>query len=371
MNHKNRDKDIIKASIISVVVNILLAISKMIVGIFSNSIAIILDAVNSFSDVLASVVTIISVKLSSKMPNRKHPYGYGRIEYISTTIISFLVIYAGIESLIESIKKLIHTEPATYSGITLFVVFLGVIAKIILSRYVIKVGEKTKSSSLIASGHEAGHDAILSASTLVAAIIFIFTGLSLEAMLGIVISAFIIQSGFDMLLETLTHIIGKRTDSLLSKQIKKSISENKFVHGAYDLELHNYGPNKLVGSVHIEIDDTLTANEIDELSRTIQKDIHEKHNVGLSTVGIYSVNTKDEFVLNLRGEILNIIMSHNHVVQMHGFYVDKKEKSINFDIVIDFTSEDAQKTYGEILKELNEKYPEYEFYIKIDAYITD
>lgn len=371
MKQRNRDKEIIKASVISIIVNILLCISKMIVGLFSNSIAIILDGINSFSDVLASIVTIISIKLSSKMPNRKHPYGYGRIEYISTTIISFLVIYAGIESIIEATKKLIHSESATYSHITLLVVFVGIIAKIILSRYVINIGEKTKSGSLVASGHEAGHDAILSATTLIAAIIFIFTGIRLEAILGIIISIFIIKSGFEMLFETLTHIIGIRTDSKLSKKIKKSVAKMELVHGAYDLELHSYGPNKLVGSIHIEIDDTLTANEIDELSRTIQTNIYEKYCVGLTTVGIYSINTKDEFVIDLRCKISKIVMSHEHVIQMHGFYVDEKEKFISFDIVIDFTSKDAQKTHDEILSELNNKFPQYKFSTRVDAYITD
>lgn len=371
MNQKDRDKIVINASFVSIIINILLAIAKMSVGILSSSIAIILDGINSLSDVLASVVTIISIKLSSKKPNKKHPYGYGRIEYISTTIIAFIVIYAGIESLIECIRKLISGEVANYSYVTLFVVFIGIIAKILLSRYTINIGEKTKSGSLIASGHEAGHDAILSASTLITAIIFIYTGVSLESILGIIISAFIIGSGIEMLRETLTHIIGQRTDSKLSKQIKKSISENELVQGAYDLELHNYGPNKLVGSVHIEILDTLTASEIDELSRNIQKNIYSKFNVGLSTVGIYCVNTKDKFILDLRSKISKIVMSHEHVIQMHGFYVDKIENSMSFDIVIDFTSKDAEKIYDEVLVELNNKYPDYSFHVNIDFYITD
>lgn len=371
MTKKIRDNKIIRASIISIIVNVLLTLSKVAIGFFSNSIAIMLDAVSSLSDVLASLVIIISVKLSGKAPNKKHPYGYGRIEYLSTSIISFIIIYVGIESLIESIKKLIHMEEPSYSLFSLLVIFIGVIAKFIVGKHIVHTGVEVNSDSLIAVGHESGHHAILSASTLITAIIFIFTDINLEAILGIIISAFIIESGIHMLLQTITHIIGRRIDTTLSTKIKKSISKMDLVHGAYDLELHNYGPNKLIGSIHIEVDDTLTANIIDKLSRNIQKDIYDKYSVDLSTIGIYSVNTKNDYILNLKKQISKIVMSHDHIMQMHGFYFDENEKSISFDIVVNFTSNDSKKLYNDLLKDLKEKYNDYEFYIHIDVYITD
>lgn len=174
---ENRDKVIIRTSIIGILTNILLAVFKAVIGILSNSIAVTLDAVNNLSDALSSIITVIGTKLAGKLPDRKHPLGYGRIEYISAMIVSGIVLYAGITSEVESVKKIIHPEKPDYSIISLVIIAVAIIVKIILGRYVKVKGEQVNSGSLVASGSDAMFDAILSGSVLVSAIIYMLSGI--------------------------------------------------------------------------------------------------------------------------------------------------------------------------------------------------
>ncbi len=174
----DRNKTIVRTSIIAIVMNIVLVAAKMVVGTISGSIAIILDAVNNLGDAMSSIITIFGAKMASRKPDKNHPYGYGRIEYISAVIVSAIVLTAGVTSAKESFLKIIHPEPADYTIITLRVLVMGIIAKMVCGRYVKSVGEKIEAGSLIASGEDALGDAVLSASTLVAALIFIFFHIS-------------------------------------------------------------------------------------------------------------------------------------------------------------------------------------------------
>ena len=367
---ENRSKTIVKTSIIGIVANVLLATFKAAVGFLSNSIAIVLDAVNNLSDALSSVITIVGTKLAGRSPDKKHPLGHGRVEYLTAMVIAVLVIYAGITSLIESIKQIINPETPEYKTVTLIIVAASVIVKILLGRYVKSVGEKVNSDSLIASGTDATMDAIISASTLVAALIFIWKGLSLEAYLGAIIALVIIKAGIDIFRETISQIIGERVDSDLAKDIKKSICEFEDVSGAYELVLHSYGPDRLMGSVHIEIPDYYTADKIDTLTRRIQKKIFDEHGVVITAVSIYSINTKDDAAHEIKNEVMNIVMEHEGLIQVHGFYLDMKEKTMTFDMIIDFNA-DREGVYNHILEEIKEKYPEYSVHIQLDSDISD
>jgi cation diffusion facilitator family transporter len=363
---ENRDRIIIKTSILGIAANIFLSAIKAIFGLMANSIAIILDAVNNLSDALSSVITIVGTKLASKKPDKKHPLGYGRIEYLSAMTVAAIVLYAGITSLVESIKKIIRPETADYSTVTLIIIVAAVIVKLILGRYVTSVGKKVNSGSLIASGKDASFDAILSASVLLSAIIYLMWNVSLEAYVGVVISVIIIKSGLEMLTETLDEIIGKRVDRGLVKELKRTICEEEEVSGAYDLILHSYGPDRYVGSVHIEIPDTLTAEEIDSLERRIAQNVLKKHGVLLGGIGIYSVNSKDDKIKKMRSDITHLIVQHEGILQIHGFYVDLEKKAISFDVVLDYGVDDRQKLFAQIRNEVESAYPEYTLNMALD-----
>ena len=367
----NREKTVINTSIISIVSNIILAGFKAFVGLLSHSIAIISDAVNNLSDALSSIITIVGTKLAGKAPDKKHPYGYGRIEYMTSLIVSAIVLYAGITAFVESVKKIIHPEVADYSTVTLIILVAGIIVKFILGLYVKKKGKEVNSDSLVASGSDAFNDAILSISVLASAIIYMLFKVSLEAYVGVLLSLFIIKAGIELIKESVDNMLGMRVESDLAKAIKKDIVKDKNIEGAYDLVLHDYGPDKYIGSVHIEVADTLTVSEIDKISRNITKTIQDKYGVILHTIGVYSINTKDKEVMEAKKEITKIVFAHKGILQMHGFYLNKEEKAISFDIIIDFKVNNREEVYKEIYEEVQEKYKGYEIDITLDIDVSD
>ncbi len=366
----DREQIIVRTSIIGIITNILLAAFKAAVGLAANSIAVVLDAVNNLSDALSSVITILGAKLAGKEANKEHPLGHGRVEYISALIVSSIVLYAGGTSLVESIKKIITPEKAEYSTISLVVIAAAVIVKIILGRYVKSQGEKAESGALVASGTDALSDAILSLAVFLTAIIYRFAGVSLEAYVGVIIAIFIIKAGFEMIQDTVSDILGKRPDPVLSRKIKAMLVEEPEVRGAYDLFLHNYGPDKYYGSVHLEVPDTMTVSQLDELSRRVEMKVYTEMGVILTAIGFYSYNTSHDEAAEIRDNIRSRVLAHEWALQMHGFYINEKTKEIRFDVVMSF---DIRHSEGcEILmKEISEMYPEYNITIAPDIDITD
>ena len=367
----SREKTIVRTSIIGIVANVFLAGFKAVVGLMTNSIAIVLDAVNNISDAGSSLITIIGTKLAAREPDKKHPFGYGRIEYLSAMIISVIVLYAGITSFVESVKQIIRPETPDYNTVSLIIVAVAVAVKILLGRYVKGVGVKVNSDSLINSGEDATLDSVISASTLVAAGIFLLFGLSLEAWLGAVISLVIIKSGVEMLRDTLSQILGERNDTELAKAIRDTVMSFPGVEGAYDLVLNNYGPDTWNGSIHIEVPDTYSADQLDQMLREIMVKVHSEHNVILTAIGVYSVNTKDEEVIETKRRVEEIVFSHEHVRQMHGFYLTKEEKKIRFDIVISFDARDRRAVFDAVVADVQKAFPDYRLQAAMDTDFTE
>lgn len=363
----SREKVIVRTSIIGIVANVFLAAFKAVIGFMSNSIAITLDAVNNISDAASSLITIVGAKLAAREPDKEHPFGYGRIEYMSAIIISVIVFYAGVTSLIESVKQILQPETPDYSTLSLIIVAVAVVVKIFLGRYVKNVGKQVNSDALVNSGEDARLDSVISASTLVAAGIFLTFHISLEAWLGAVISLVIIKAGIDMLKETLSKILGERNDKELAKSIRKTITAFPGVRGAYDLVLHNYGPDSWQGSIHIEVPDTYGANQLDKMLREIMVEVMQKHNVLLTAIGVYSFNTQDEEVSRLEKKIREIVFSHQYVRQIHGFYLTKETKNIRFDLVISFDAPNRQVVFQEVVAHMQEEFPDYELQVVMDT----
>ena len=362
-----REKQIVRTSIIGIGTNVALAGFKAAVGLLTNSIAIVLDAVNNISDAGSSLITIIGTKLAGKQPDKKHPFGHGRVEYLSALLISVIVLYAGITSLIESIKEILHPSSPEYTTVSLVIVGVAVLVKIILGRYVKGVGEKVNSDSLVNSGTDAMLDSVISASTLVAAIVYLTTRISLEAWLGAIISIVIIKSGIDMLRETISQLLGESVDAEFARAIKKTVLSFPGVSGAYDLVLNNYGPDAYNGSIHIEVPDTYTASELDELIRSITMKVYEEHQVILTAVGVYSVNTGENEAARMRDRIYEEVRAHQYVNQVHGFYVNEEKKTIRFDVVVSFDAPDRRKVWAEVCEKMQQMYPDYTLMVAMDS----
>ena len=365
-----REQIIVKTSIVGIVTNVVLASFKVVVGLIAHSIAVVLDGVNNFSDALSSVITIIGAKLAGKKPDKEHPLGHGRVEYLSAMIVSALVLYAGGTALLESVKKIFHPQEVSYSALTLWVLVIAIIAKLFLGRYVKARGEQVQSGALVASGSDASFDAILSGSVLICALIFIKWHISLEAYVGVAISLVIIKAGVAMFKGTLNDILGQRADAQVTRQIKQIIAQEPQVHGVYDILVNNYGPNKNYASLHIELDDTLTVAQVDQLTRTIENNVFRQTGIILTGVGVYARNTSNEEAARIRNRVQEMVLAHDWALQIHGFYIDTTKKTLQFDVVLSFDVE-HKEALETLTRELQAAYPAYHIQITPDVDVAD
>ena len=368
---EHREKQIIRVSFIGIITNIFLAGFKFVVGFLAHSVAIMADALNNASDVMSSVITIIGTKLASRPADKQHPYGHGRVEYITAEVISAIVLYAGITALIESAREILNPETPEYSAATLIVVAAGVAVKIVLGRYVRKQGESLSSDALKDSGQDALMDSAVSTTTLLGAFAFLGFGLNLEPYLGVFISIMIIKAGLEMFRETTSKILGERIESEISSAIKETICETDGVFGAYDLILTNYGPDKLMGSVHVEVPDFWTADKIDTVSREITHNVYTKHHIALAAIGVYSHNTSNDGVMKMQARVTEAVMSQEYVLQIHAFNCNVKERVIRFDIVIDFAAPDSGEVVRNVTEAVKKLYPAFSVTVQPDSDFSD
>jgi cation diffusion facilitator family transporter len=371
MKTDKRHRIIVRAGIIGIVFNLILAALKVVAGLFAGSIAIIADAANSLSDCLSSIVTIIVSYLAKRAPDKEHPLGHGRSEYMGTLVVGGIIGYIGITAGVEAVKKIIAPTDPEYSFATLIVVICAILTKIFLSVYTLAAGKKANSDTLIASGKDAFSDVLISSSTLLAIAAYHFFGLNIEPYLALLISLLIIRTGYGILRETTSQILGERAEHGLTKRIRNTINTIEPVEGAYDLILNDYGPTTTIASVNIELPCTMTAHEIDDLSREIRRKVYKKHQIIISSVGIYSINTKDSETRNLYHQMQNLLENYPDVIELHGFHYDKADKTISCDIVIDFAIEDRQALFAEIRKAAEEAFSGYKLEIVLDADLVD
>lgn len=366
----NREKKIVTTSIIGIGGNVLLVAIKAFIGLLANSISLVLDAVNNLSDALSSIITIIGTKIANKKPDKKHPFGHGRIEYLTSLIIAVIILIAGAAAIYESIISLIEGSEPNYSNLSLIIISIAIVIKVALGLFFRKMGKETNSDALKGSGIDALFDALLSLATLVGAIVAMFAHVYIEGYLGIVIGLFIIKSGIGILRESVSNIIGERTSQEFSKEIKKTISKHEEVLGVYDLIINNYGPNKAIGSAHIEVDDKMTAKEIHPLSRKIAVELYEKFGVIL-TLGIYASNNDHPEYSLIRNDVFEKAKEYEDIKEVHAFYIDSTLMTINFDIVVKYGGKDAAQISAELSTYLKDKYPDYIPNIVIDNDFTD
>ncbi len=361
----DRNQQIIRTSWIGIAANVLLAGFKAAVGVLASSVAIVMDAVNNLSDALSSVITIVGTKLSQRPPDRKHPFGFGRVEYFSAIIIAVIVLSAGITSLIESVKKIFNPTEPTYTTLTLIVIVVAIAVKLILGQYVKRKGEQLKSDALIASGSDALFDAVITLATLVSAGVMLLWGFSLDGILGALISLVIIKAGIEMLASPVNELLGTSISAELTNQIKREVSEFEGVHGVYDLILHNYGPDIQIGSLHINVYDTMSAHEIHGLTRKITMQMIERHNI-VMTVGVYAIATGENRRAELQTKVMQMLAAHPEIVQVHGFYYSEQDNMLSIDVVPDISVQNEAAFVRQLIAELQPLVPDMQVVIIVD-----
>lgn len=281
----NRAEKITQASSLGIVLNLILMAVKTVMGVLAGSVSILTDAVNNLTDMMSAVVTLVGVKLAQKKPDRKHPHGHGRIEYIAGAVVGLIILGVGIGAAFESVPKIIRPEMANYSIWTIVIISVTVIAKLVYGKYLKKVGKATKSRSLEGSGIDALFDALLSFGTLVGAAVSLLFNISIDGWMGLAISIFIIKSAFRILSEGISDIIGRRVDEGLARKIRERIKATEGVKSVKSMSLYDYGPEDVSGTVKIKVSGKMTAKELIKITETIEKEIKEEFGVKLA-VGV-------------------------------------------------------------------------------------
>ena len=366
----NRDKKIIRTSLIGIGANLLLVGAKATIGLIAHSIALITDAINNLTDSLSSAITIIGTKLAAKKPDKKHPFGHGRVEYLTSLIIGIIILAAGAMAIYESVKALIEKPVVEYSVISLVVIALAVFVKVFVGIYYLKVGKSVNSEPLKASGKDALFDVLLSLATVIGIITSLIWKVNIEGYIGIVIGLFILRTSFEVLRDGVSLVIGERASQEEIDLIKHLVGSFPEVKGTYDLIINNYGAGKSIASIHIEVDDSLSAIQIHHLSRNIASKVFAETGTIL-TVGIYATNETNPEVKEIKDYIYNLIEQEKGINQVHGFYLDENRKLITFDLIFDFNYDKPQKKIADLVTLLKEKYPKYSFYIIKDTDFSD
>lgn len=368
--YSERKKMIVNTSWVNIIGTLILATVKVVVGYLANSTAMIVDAINYYNDVVNSAVVLIGAVLSDRKPDRKHPFGYGRIEYLSTLLLSLLLLYAAIQTAIGAVKGVLHPVEPHYTIPGVIVVAATLVVKYFIGHYTAKNGKAAASDALTSSGGAQIKKARFSLLTLLVILIYMFTKVSLDRYLSLVIAYFVMKGAIKLLMKTISNLVGRREQADFSKNIKKTIASFDQVLGAYDLVLHNYGPERMQGTVHIEIPDTMSLKEFDSLQRHIVKKVLKEHDVVLTAVGCYAVNTYHDHMAEIREELRGIVIEHG-ALAMHGFYMNTDEKEMSFDAVYDFDNQERFEQYKKLKAKVKEMYPEYQIELCMDMNFTD
>lgn len=368
-----RERIIMRASGLGILTNMGLVVMKMGLGWMAGSMVMVFDALNNLSDTLSSVVTMMGMKLAKKPPDKEHPFGHGRLEYLSATTVAVLVLFVGLMCLMASIEKMTTGRSPNYSRVTLMGLGLAVLVKLGLSGYVLRQGKKVNSGALIAAGMDALFDAVISGSILISALCLLWWQVNLEAYLGVGIALVIMGSGVRMIMEAVREILGRRVSPELTEKIKQEILEDEEVLGVYDLVLNDYGPNRYVGSVHVEVEAEMVAWKIDKMARRIRERVKEKHGVELMTIGIHA-RKMNRTVEKLRKRLESLVMSYVGVKEMHGFYVDFEDRKLGFDSIVDYGvkgERQRKEIFKKVIEKVQKEYRNYEIEAKLDGDVSD
>lgn len=365
----DRMKKVVTVSIVGILVNVALGVIKIIVGNAANSVAVTSDAVNNFADSISSLVTIITMIIVGKGATRKHPFGFGRVEYFSSIIISVLVLFTGGEFMVESIKHIIHPVVTNYDNIALILLVVAILAKIFLGLYTKRQGKNANSPNLVASGQDALSDAILTGVTLLGALLSRFAHWNIDGWIGVIVSVFVLKSGLEILLDVVNKLLGDRPDAELGDMIMREITATPGIVGAYDLILHNYGPNIFIGNVNVELDEQLTIRDAYEIVKPLSVKIANEYGVFMY-FGFYAVNTTDEKTMEMNRKVKDTLMKDPDVLQVHAFYVEQDKKFMSFDVVLDFNVKDQLAKEKAIRDKVHALFPDYEVEMVFDKDYT-
>lgn len=370
-NKKVRENYGYLGGIVGIVVNLLLFGVKFTVGLIVNSIAVTADAFNNLSDVGSSLVTIFGFKLSSKPADREHPFGHGRIEYISGLIVAFLVLMVGFEFVKSSFDRIKNPTPVEFSFVPFILLLISILFKVWLSRFYKNIGGKINSSALQASGVDALSDVVSSSTVAFSLLISRFTSFPIDGYIGMAVSAVILYAGYNLIKDTLNPLLGTAPDKELVESIQQLLLNYEHIDGTHDLLVHNYGPGRVIASIHAEVPLNISVVKIHEIIDRAEKEISAELDIYL-VIHMDPITTDDQEILEAKEELAEALKAFPLIKSFHDFRVvgEGKNKNLIFDVVIDadheLTAEEELKIQKDINVELKKAHPNHNAIVTVD-----
>lgn len=365
ISHKNRrNRTIIQYSLAGIGMNLFLSIFKLAAGYLAHAHAIMLDGINSLSDMISALISVLATTVVGKKGSKAHPLGYGRLEYLGSLVITLIIIYIGLTTLKETIVSLLNPhDPPSYTTFSVFIMTVSLICKLSYGILMNFKGRKLNSSAMIMTSMDSLGDALISLSILAGIVILKLTGIDIEHYLCIAISLFILRTGVCMIRECVTKILGTRPDPEVRKKILTMAANMPEVLNVSNLIIHNYGEELCVASMDIEVDENLTAAKISQLSRRI---IRKADDLGvmLTSVGISGTNTSDPDTIKAWDKIIRIASTHKGIRRVQSFSIDMDEHALSFYAVPDYSFKQRDADFEEFLSEIQTAFPD----MRVDIY---
>lgn len=361
----DRSRIIRRAGWTGIGVNLTLTAAKAAVGAAASSVAMTSDALNNLTDAMSAIITLIGAKAADKHPDREHPFGHGRWEYVSSAAIAVLILYAGVTVFIESVTRIASPAETHYDTLSVLVMGGSVGVKLGLSVYCRHTGARIDSPALRATGVDAALDAAMSAAILTGIVIRLTTGAVLDGWLGIGVAFVILKSGADVLKEGLSSIIGEQVPAELTNRLCTAIAQFPGVQGVCDLQLHRYGPERVIGSVYVVLPEDMTVGEADGICRRISESVAKDESIELA-VAIYATNYAAPGADEIHAALHKLASGDPEILQVHGFRADLANRTVNFHIVIDYSNKNPSGVRDRLTDCMKRQFPNYTFYATTD-----
>lgn len=330
-------------SIIGIMLNVMLFAGKYIAGVISGSVAITADAINNLSDAGSSFITLIGFRFAGKKPDVDHPFGHGRFEYISGFIVSMAILMMGVELIKTSVGKIISPEPIETSGVAVTILIISILVKLYMVIYNKRIGEKIKSSAMKATATDSLGDVMATSFVLISVVVMELTDLNIDGYSGIVVAAFILFAGYNAAKDTINPLLGKTPDPELVEAIKEIVFDHEIVVGIHDMVVHDYGPGRIMVSLHAEVPGNGDIFEIHDAIDHIERELHESLGCN-AVIHMDPIETDNEVVKCVRKQVEEAVLKFISNASIHDFRMVQGPTHTNviFDVVVPYSVKDNE-----------------------------
>lgn len=347
---------------VGIACNVFLFILKVVIGLVTGSISIAADAFNNLSDGLSCMISIVGFKVSGKAPDEKHPFGYGRTEYIAGLVVAFIIVLVGFEFFKTSIDRILHPAPVAFSLVLVVILAISMLVKLWMGAFNVQIGRRIDSPVLMAAGQDSRNDVITTGVVILGMVAGQFTTLPVDGYVGVLVAAFIVWAGFGIARDTVAPLLGEAADPEIAKNIEKLVMESEYIVGVHDLIVHNYGAGRWLASLHAEVPSDSDFVAVHEVIDEAEKRVWQRTGVYL-VIHMDPIDVNNEHVAALREQVDAVLRAIDENLSMHDFRVVDGARQINliFDVVVPFSYDndakrDLMMTIRDKLKEIDYRY---------------